>query len=515
MISSIIRQAMIYDGNGSAPYLADVLLLEDQILDIGHFPQAEAASVIDANGRPLLPGFIDAHTHSEVLWANGQDRREALLQGVTTEVAGSCGIGPAPLAGSRREYLSTVCGILGKLDGKISTDSIENFLGSGQKHGTNLAMQVAHSPLRMQVLGNRDLPVTKKKLEEMKELLRESLEQGACGFSTGLAYYPASFCSTKELVELCEVAAEYQRPFSIHQRSVQNQYFPDGLKPLQEALQIAEESGVHLHLSHYKTRLQSIGQVEELLAPIEDARSKGLNITADFYPYPVGCGYVAVYLPLWAMEGNLSEVLGRLENPVTAKQIAEQMEQKYPNLADGIFTHAPRHPEYIGKTYAEVAEESKESVAQMLIRFLLEERLDGGYMPQCDASVQMLEQLETDFVKLLKKPYYMVGSDTLPAHMSPHPRTAGTFPKILQIAKKYAFSLELLADRLSANPARVFGFPDRGTIESGKKADLVLLDEHWQVDTVWVNGKCAVDQGSFRPVFAGVPVRVQKERKSL
>lgn len=512
MVSCVIRQAFVYDGNGGLPYLADVLIENDQIIDIGQFPQVEAACIIEADKRPLLPGFIDAHTHSEVVWANGQDRREALCQGVTTEVGGSCGIGPFPLSGDKREYLSTVYGILGKLDSRISTDSLSDFFQSNQKHGTNLAMQVAHSPLRMQVLGNRDVMLTKKSLETMKALLREAFEQGACAFSTGLAYYPAAFCDTRELVELCSVARDYGRPFSIHQRSVLNRHFPNGINPLPEALQIAEESGVHLHLSHYKTRLQTMEKVEELLEPIENAYDRGMNITADFYPYPVGCGYVAIHLPLWVMEGSLSEILERLEDPRMVNIIAEQMENKYPNLADGVFIHAPKHPSYIGKSFSKVAEENGETVAKMLVRFLLEEKLDGGYMPLCEASEHVLEKLENDFVKLLKKPYYMVGSDTIPAHMSPHPRSSNTFPKILQIAKKHALQLEVLADRLSANPAKIFGFSDRGKIEPKKKADLILLSDDWQIDTVWVNGNIAVKQGKFQLVFAGQPVRARVEK---
>lgn len=503
MTNWIIRHAQIFDGSGNPPYIADIAIQGDKIIRIGDYSEHNADCEIDAKGKALLPGFIDAHTHSDAVLANGDKREVAIRQGITTEVVGTCGIGTVPLSGKNRSYLQFTRSIIGNLNEDVDTESVEAFLKSRSCYGTNIGLQVAHSPLRMEAIGNRDIVPTEQHMRRMETLLEEAFEQGACAFTTGLSYYPASFCDTSELIRLCKVAKQYERPFCIHQRSVKSRRMQEDIDPLQEAIKIAEESGVRLHLSHYKTRLYSVGEVEQLLEPIERAKTKGIEITADFYPYGVGCGDVAVNLPLWVMDGSIEDVLERLSDSKTKVRIAKEMEKSRPNLADGIFTHAPLHPEYVGLSYAQVAEKNGETVSQMLVRYLYEARLEGGYMPHDSKDLSVQEQLNKDYMKLLEKPYYMVGSDTLPAHMNPHPRSSQTFTKILRLAMEQNVPLELIANRLCDNPAKLFGFKERGRIDVGNKADIVLLGENGQPEWVWINGICCLKQGEFMSQFAG------------
>lgn len=507
MFDLLIRNATIFDGSGAPGAVADVAIADGRIAAVGSFPYAKSRRVLQAEGHFLMPGFIDAHTHSDAEIANGSLRKEAILQGITTEIVSACGIGVVPSHAQSRAYLDTVRGIIGSLRSDIHTESIRAFYASTRQCATNYAMQLAHSPLRYAVVGCHDADPSPQQLQAMQQALSDALAQGACAFTTGLSYYPASFCNTDELVALCRVATEFGAPFCIHQRSVTNRHSAGISAPLDEAFTIARKSGVHLHLSHYKTRPASLGGVEQLTAPIERALDQGMRVTADFYPFPVGCGYVAVNLPLWVMDGTPQQILSRLADPNLRPQIAAQMEQEHPALANGIFTHAPKHASYLGKTYRQVAQEAGLSVAQMLIQFLYEEALDGGYMPDFQPSAEQLEIFYDDCAALLRKPYYMVGSDTLPSHSNPHPRSSQTFPTILSIAKSRSVPLSMLAARLSAAPAALFHLNGRGRIAQGYCADLILLDAAYQVRDVWINGRQAVVGGEFQPGYAGQPLR--------
>ncbi len=519
MFDLLIKGATVYDGNGGAPYSADIAVMGDIIADIGAFEEKDAKRVIDAKGLCLFPGFIDTHTHSDIALLNVPDRKEAVLQGITTEVISACGIGVLPMSKGRDEYLKSVTAITGTMDPNKPFTNLSEYEKAVGKSGTNYAVQVPHSPLRIEAVGTQDVPMGKKEMDRMKALLAESLEAGACAFSTGLAYYPASFCDTKELVELCKVAAEYNVPFCTHLRTVINKYFDKNtFNAVDEALEIARESGVHLHYSHRRTTMGNIGDVEGVLAPILKGNSEGMKVTADFYPYPVGAGYVAVYLPLSVMNGDLSYTLSCLDTEEKRNAIAKEMEARIPNLLDGVFIHAPKHPDYVGHSYEEIIAETGESIGQMLTRFLFEEELDGGYRPNINLTDEQIARMEQDFVEIIKSPYYMVGSDTLPLQMKPHPRSCGTFPKILRIAREHNIPLELMANRLCKNPATVFGMKNRGVIKKGAFADITLFDKNTVgenntfdeptlapngISYVVVNGEIKVEGGKMTKICSG------------
>ena len=519
MYDILIRGAEIFDGTGGAPFFADVAVAGGRIAAVGsRLPAESAAQVIEADGMCLLPGFIDAHTHSDVMELLHASREEALRQGITTEVVGSCGIGVVPMRQGQDDYIRTVTSIVGDPGPMGSVHSVDDYFRAVGNAGTNYAFQVAHSPIRIAAVGNRDVSVGEAELAAMEAVAHRAFEEGACAFSTGLAYYPASYCDTNEVVRLCRVAKEHGVPFTIHQRSVVNRHFPNGIDPLGESFEIARQSGVHLHLSHYKTRMATVGRVESVTGPIERALDEGLSVTADFYPYPAGCGYIAVFLPPWVMEGDTDEVLERLADPALRGRILRAMEADPAKLADGIFTHAPRHPEYLDRSFTEVAAETGEKVSELLLRFLLEEELDGGYTPHMDLPPEKAERFEADCAELISKPYYMLGSDTLPAHDRPHPRTFDSFPRMLRIARKNAVPLELLVSRLCAGPAKVFALEGRGLIREGYFADLLLFRRRQgamedRPDTVFVNGVCRLRAGQLLPGLSGQGIRVKKVGK--
>lgn len=523
MVDLIIRNANVYDGNGGDAYVADILVKHDRIYDIGNFMDVHAKQTIDAKGLATFPGFIDTHTHSDAILLKKPHREEALLQGITTEITGSCGIGVLPMTKVRKDYIKTVKGIVGDVDLSTKFTNIDEYINAVGNTGINYAVQAAHSPIRAEAVGMSDVYMDDLAMSKLIGITEKMFEDGACALSTGLAYYPASFSNTNELVELCRVAKKFNAPITVHLRSVINKYFDKAtFDAVDEIIKAAKESGVKLHFSHRRTRADNFGNAEGITRVIEDGRKNGLTITADFYPYPVGCGYVAVYLPLWVMDGGYDNIMERLNNDKTRKKIALDMERTVENLENGVFISSMNHSEYIGKTYSEVALETGETVAEMLVRFLSEEKLDGGYRPIADFSNEEIKRFEADCAFLIKQPYYMIGSDTLPMHTFVHPRTTSTFPKMLRIAREHNVDLSTLANRFSALPADVFAIKDRGRIVKGGYADITIFDkdkvcENSNFDEptkqptgikyVIVNGKIAVDNGICTDNLAGVPIK--------
>ena len=512
MYDVLIRGAEIYDGTGEAPVIADVAISGQRIAAVGQLPADSAKQEINAEGMCLLPGFIDSHTHSDAMELLHHSRKEAISQGITTEVVGSCGIGIVPMCEGQEDYISTITSITGDPRPMRGVHTVDDYFNAAGNTATNFAFQVAHSPIRIAAVGNRDVNIGETEMAAMERVTHQAFADGACAFSTGLAYYPASYCDTEEVVRLCKVAKEHNAPFTIHQRSVINRHFPNGIDPLGESFEIARKSGVHLHLSHYKTRKATVGNVGFVTEPVEKALEEGLSVTADFYPYPAGCGHINVFLPPWVMEGDTQDILERLADPALHDRIISALEADPVKIADGIFTHAPKHPEYLDRSFTDVAKETDEKVSELLLRFLLEEKLQGGYAPHMDLPEERLERFNEDCADLISKPYFMVGSDTLPAQNKPHPRTFDTFPKMIRIANKYGVPIEMLVNRISATPAKVFGLENRGMIKTGYFADILLYHKEQgklkdRPTTVFVNGVCKLDCDMLSPVMSGQGIR--------
>ena len=518
MLDLKIKEATIYDGRGGAPYTADVGILGERIAEIGDLSEAASRDEIDADGLALLPGFIDPHTHSDALLFRDRQRAGALCQGITTEFTGACGLGLIPLPPEwLHEYEKYSRGVLGSLPKGIDFHSVGDFIGQLDQMGLNVGVQIPHSPVRLSVTGFLDVPLKGYALDRAKEIVRQGFEEGAMSFTTGLSYYPASYGDTEEVAELCKVAAQYDAPMCIHTRTVLREPDPD-FDPREEALEIARRSGVRLHFSHYRTNPRNAGNVEWIFDPIERGLREGLRVTAEFYPYDAGSGYGPYFLPLWSVEGGLQAIIRRLQDPEDRRRIEAYFQDTIHPAYHGVFTHLPRNPQYIGLSFEEVALARGQTVPCMLCDLMLDEELEVGYHGTPCEDTAILEQLDRDFVTFIQKPYYMVGSDTLPGQMRPHPRSYGSFAKMLRLARQLGLPLELLANRLSYLPARTFHLRDRGEIARGKFADLVLLDPNRAGDTasyrnpislpvgilhVVVNGRMAVRDERITGIMAG------------
>jgi N-acyl-D-amino-acid deacylase len=518
MYDLLIRNVKIYDGSEGNPYIADIGIKGDKIEAIGDLKDAAAVEEIEAGGLSAMPGFIDTHCHSDMSLLYDRQHANGLMQGITTELLGQDGLSYVPLSPDNlKMYTKYLAGLNGYYpDVPLDFNTVEQYLERFHKKvAPNVAYQVPHGAIRLEAMGFLDRPLTGYALDKAKALMRQAFEEGAVAFSTGLSYYPCSYADTEELIELCKVCAEYDVPFVIHTRSV---FRGEPFDPTLEAIQIARKAGCRLHFSHFRTSPANYGRTAELLEPIEKAIDEGMKITCETYCYYSGAGYAVVFLPPWAVEGGYEATLERLADKSLRERIYEGMRANTIPPVDGTFTQLDKNVQYLGMSFEEVARLRGQTNEEMMCDILLEEGLNVGYYANPTGDEAIRRQLDDDFTELLKKPYYMVCTDSIPHGLKPHPRAFGTFPRFLRLAREKGVPFETVANRMAKNPARTFRLNGRGSIETGNYADIVIFNEQTVTDTatyrdarrspkgipyVIVNGKTAVYDEKVTGVLNG------------
>ena len=521
----VIRGGTVVDGTGSPPVIADVGISGDRITAVGDIPTSagNSAKIIDATSLHISPGFIDVHSHADAALLNDGQHASGIRQGVTTEIIAPDGLTLAPLSTENyklyRWYLS---GILGWAPEDLDMSSIEASRANYHlKTSCNVATFAGHGPIRLEAAGMNDIPLTGEKLESAKNLLRESLEQGAVGFATGLSYYPNSWSDTDELCSLMEVAGAFGRPMSIHLRNhnVDRAFGGGGVT---EAIEISRRTGTKLHFEHYRTFVDSAGEVEKLLEPIEEAKAEGLDITLETYPYPVGSSFPQAFFPGYFHEGGPEAMLAVINDDVKSAELMERMSEiSYTNPDDNVWTHIGEggDKDLEGWLFADLAKKWGVSVPEMMLRMMSQTSLACGMRSAPSGNVNLWRQVEKDVMELMARPDYMVGSDSIPTGGMPHPRAYGCFARMVgRLRRRYNYPLEQVVQRMTQNPADRFGLTDRGVIAQGKFADLVIFDDSKVIDRstfedptlhpegiphVLVNGKLAVEDEDVTGALQG------------
>ena len=479
-----IEGASVVDGTGAPGFRADVGIRDELIAAVGDLSREAAGQTLRAHGLTLAPGFIDMHSHSDWrLWANRRAESK-IRQGVTTEVVGNCGFSPAPVNPAYREELRGFALYLpAGMD--LSWTSVEEYLRRFERDGcaVNVIQLVGHGTLRIGAMGFGRRAPTEGELETMKGLLAESLEGGAWGLSTGLIYAPGSFAETTEIVELARVAGRHRGFYASHIRG-------EGatlLDAIAEAIQVGREGELPVEVSHLKAagRLHW-GKVADAIALIDAARAEGLDVTADVYPYTASSTALRTLLPDWALEGGIDAMLARLAEPETRARIKAEMEGGRGSREDFVtnvgwdsimIAYAPSRREVEGKRLSEIAQAWSVPPAEAALEVIQSER-GKAYM--------ILFQLdEADLRRVLSHPHVMIGSDGSAlapygelGQGKPHPRSYGTFPRVLArySREERLLSLERAVWKMTGLPAGKLGLRDRGVIRVGAKADLVAFN---------------------------------------
>jgi len=519
MYDTVIHNGSIIDGSERKAYVADVAVKDGRIAGIGRYAKEDARDWIDAAGQVVCPGFIDTHVHSDVELLWDRQHASALYQGVTTEVLGQDGLSYAPLSKANLDmYFQYLAGLNGNPDIALDWSSVMAFRRKFDgKAAVNTVYQVPHGALRLETVGFRDVPLVGGDLAKAKEILALALDEGAAALSTGLSYYPGSYCDTQELIELAQVVAEKNSVYVTHLRTV---FKGPAFDPVGEALEIGRKAACAVHFSHFRTNAGSAGKVPELMHDIDEAYQAGMDVSLELYPYTFFSSTGVIYLPPWAVEGGYSATLERLSDPGLRDDIAAGIEQDIHFKSGGILSYLPsgKNNDLLGKTFQEAAALRDQPISRLLCELLLDERLAIGICGESAKDPAIEAQIERDFLELLSRPYYMVGSDAIFLGDNPHPRAFGTFPKLLRLSRENAFPLEKMINRMTLVPAKRFGLHDRGEIAAGKAADIVVFDPQTVTDTatlqksrsapvgithVWVNGKPAVRNEKVTGIFAG------------
>jgi N-acyl-D-aspartate/D-glutamate deacylase len=484
-----IRNVRVLDGNGGPARHADVEVADGRIVGVG--TAGAARTEIDGQGACLAPGFIDTHAHDDGAFFRHPGMEFKLAQGVTTVVSGNCGFSAVP-ADPAGDPAKASGGILAGLRGDFTdlTGYFDAVLA--QRPAINNLMLVGHNTVRALTMGYEKRVPTAAELATMRGHVERALEQGACGFSTGLIYRPGRWSETEEVIELARAAAPFDALYTTHMRNEAERL----LEAVEETLQIGREAGVHAHISHHKSAGRANwGKVRDSLGRVDQALAAGQRVTLDVYPYTAGSGRMIEYFDL--------------DNP--SRELAQVIR----------IASCPAFREYEGRMLTDIAAELGMDVTDAVRHVLTAPKGDRTIC------IQFIID-EADVETNLRYRDMMVGSDGIPdLRGRPHPRLFGTFPRVLghYVRERRVLSLEEAVRRMTSLAATTFGLEDRGRIAPGCWADLVLFDPDAVADTatydepqqaprgirlVVVNGAVAYRDGVHTGIGSGRMLRYRR-----
>ena len=480
MTDLLIRGGEVIDGTGAPRRRADVAVRDGRIAAIGELGVDSGAITIDARGRAVSPGFIDIHSHSDESVLINSALESAVHQGVTCVVAGNCGGASAPVMGLAAEELDRD---IKRYDLERTWTSFGEYAQAVERTGTavNFCSLVGHGTLRMCVMGADDRAPTGGELAAMKALLAQSLDDGAVGLSTGLIYPPSAYGTTDEISALATVVREHDGLYASHIRNEGDELF----EAIEENLEIGRRSGVRVQLSHHKaSQKRNWGKVTESTAMIERAHDAGVDVGADQYPYTASSTGLAVTIPKWAHAGGSTALCERLADPAVRQRIRGEYTETERNWAHIVIARAAHHPEWSGMSVAALAGAAKRDPLEWTCDALIEH--DGAI----DIIHHSMDEADVRYV--MAKPWICVGSDSRAnapygplSFGKPHPRSYGTFPRILgHYARDLGvITLEDAVRKMTSLTASRLKLRDRGAIREGAWADLVVFDPERIIDT--------------------------------
>ena len=516
---TIIRQAELLDGTGSAPFTADIGLCGERIGAIGDLSGAQAPQELSGVGLWAVPGFIDAHTHSDAFLLLEPFAPSKLLQGVTTEIGGQCGGSAAPRLNGARLPSDWEAQTYPPRPGREPTGPNWTTVADYREAlaachpATNLILFAGHNTLRKGVMGDAPRPATAGEVAAMCRNLEQALDEGAWGLTTGLVYHPGIHATPDEVLALARCCAARGGMYATHMRSEGDRL----LEAIDEVLDLTRRTGIRTQVSHLKTSGRANwSKLPAALEKLNGARAEGLALHADRYPYLSAGTDLDIVLPAWAAEGGNAAILARLDDPRTCARIAAEIDASGRNPADVMVggTWSAQTRACSGKTIREIMAATCRTMGTVITWILRMDRSRTGafFFGMC----------EENLLTILSQPWVMPGSDaSLRAPWGPlgrdypHPRAYGTQSAFYRLlTTRLGLAPEAAIARMTALPAAAFGIRDRGTLRAGAYADLVLLrPEAWRdvadyaaphrfaqgTEAVFVNGSPVVLGGQLNP----------------
>ena len=484
----IISNGTIVDGSGQGSYQADIGIVDDRIVKIGDLSESKSVHIINAENLIVSPGFIDSHTHAIRGIFDVPTAESSLLQGVTTLTDGNDGTSPFPI--------------------KDHYKKIENT-----RISPNWAVFVGQGTIRQEVMGLENRDPTASELSKMKLMVKEAMEEGALGISTGLFYVPGSFSSTSEVIELSKVAARYGGIYISHMR----EEAVDVLKSINETINIGIKAKIPVQITHHKIiGKENWGLSKETLKLVDNAIKDGVQVSIDQYPYTASQTSIRALIPQWAQAGGRTDLLQRIDDPKTRKLIIDGIVERI------LFDRGGGHPKniFISKSSWNTSLEGK-NLAELCIERDLEPSPYNAAMVVFDiikggGASAVYHAINSDDVDLIMQhPMTSIASDgpmTVFGVGSPHPRTYGTFARVLgsYVRERNILSLEEAVRKMTSLPAQILSITQRGLIKEGYYADVAIFDPKTILDkatfedphqyavgviSVIVNGEIVIDQG--------------------
>jgi N-acyl-D-amino-acid deacylase len=525
MTDIAITGGTVVDGSG-APGRPGTVLVEDDRLRLleSDASAPPAGRTIDAAGLVVAPGFIDLHSHSGLMILADPRHEPKVRQGVTTEVIGVDGNSYAPFT-SRDDLLAFVelnGGLDGRPDLPFDWDTVASYLTRLDRQvAVNLCFLVGNSVLRIAALGWDDVPADEQSLDHQRRLLREAMEEGAFGLSSGLDYPPGAYATTEELAALSQEAARHGGFYHTHVRYALGDRFLD---PFREAIEIGRLGEAPVHLTHFYHRRTFPGGPAEMIALVEEARAAGRDVTWDTYPYEWASTRLLIMLPIWVQAGGPGPLRERLADREVRDRLREEIGARGQlfagagGLADvrlGYFAR-PENTQWEGRTLGDYITETAKEPIDALCDLLLDEDLRVN-----EVTPGPWRETLPEFIR---HPIGMVGTDSTFVGDKPSPRTYGSFPRILGefVREERLLSLEEAVRKMTSAPAARLGLTDRGLLADGYAADVVVFDaervrslatydEPRQfpegIRYVLVNGEVVVDDGAHTGALPGRSLR--------
>jgi N-acyl-D-amino-acid deacylase len=521
MLDLLITGGQIIDGTGNVGFYGAVGIEGETVRILrGDVSEMQAARTIDVSGQVVCPGFIDFHAHSSLMILAEPRHEPKVRQGVTTEVIGIDGCSYAPFRDPEdlKRFIDLNSGLDGRPELSQRWSTVAEYLALfDEKVAVNICYLLGNSPLRVATTGWEDRPPTDQDRANMKAVLREAMEEGAWGMSTGLDYPPGNYADTAELIELSKEAARLGGIYHTHVRYRMGDMYLD---PFMEAIEIGRRSGIPCHITHfYQSSVTSRGGAERLLALVEDARDKEeLDVTFDSYPVIYGSTRLLIVFPDWTHDGGPDRIRQVIRSEEARARLRREIVPRALSWDDMWLTYfrQPHNHKFEGKSIAEVAEMMGKHPVDAMSDLLVDEDLQVCFIG-AGANGLTLH-------KFIAHPMSMVGSDALLIGDFPSPRSYNCFPLILSeyVREERHMSLPTAIRKMTSFPAQRLGLPDRGLLRDGFKADVVVFDPKTVrgpatkanpkqfpigINYVVVNGKVVVDNGEHTGTLAGRALR--------